>query len=310
MKFVADGFHETIGRFLCGVESLFLLAISEIHRGKSQSWLSDLHAEIIKISTALEDLSMNPTINTEKRVSGLFSDAEQAWNEILNQQLALSINEKNWPKGNDDFTSGVSVDPLASEDNLELCAKFVQFVLNSAKFKEEIRIDTHRTLAKISDTVHQLRLMGHWAAGPMSCFVSYSSEDEGFVYKLVDDLKENGIKCWFAPQVLKTGNYVAEKIEAAVWTQDKFIVVVSKNALESQWVSREVEAAFERERIEHKNIIIPIRVDNAIDSTISAWGSELRRRRMVTDFSAWKETDNYNNAMKQLADSIIGCDVN
>lgn len=127
---------------------------------------------------------------------------------------------------------------------------------------------------------------------------------------LVDDLKKRGIPCWFAPQALRTGNYVAEEIEEAIWTRDKFIIVVSESAFESQWVSREVEAALERERKERKNVIIPIRIDNALESTTSAWGSELRRRRMVADFRTWKEAVGYEDAVEQVAEEISGRSVN
>jgi hypothetical protein len=136
MQLVADAFPESIGYYICDVESLFLLALSELHKDKSQSWLYDLLSSTITMSTALEDFGKNPAINAKERFRRLFSAAEHAWSDILNQQLALSIDDKNWPSGTDNIISGASDEFPTPGDNLELCAAFVQFVLANTKFRE------------------------------------------------------------------------------------------------------------------------------------------------------------------------------
>ena len=39
-----------------------------------------------------------------------------------------------------------------------------------------------------------------------SCFISYSSRDEAFARILHDDLQNNGVRCWFAPEDMKIGD--------------------------------------------------------------------------------------------------------
>src|SRR5260221_321628 len=39
-----------------------------------------------------------------------------------------------------------------------------------------------------------------------TCFISYSSKDHQFAERLYADLQNNGVRCWFAPEDLKTGD--------------------------------------------------------------------------------------------------------
>src|SRR5439155_1880967 len=38
-----------------------------------------------------------------------------------------------------------------------------------------------------------------------SCFISYSSKDQEFAERLYADLQSKGVRCWFAPEDMKTG---------------------------------------------------------------------------------------------------------
>ncbi len=51
---------------------------------------------------------------------------------------------------------------------------------------------------------------------PVSCFLSYSSEDDAFVRKLYSRLQERGVRCWFAPEDLSIG----VKIRPAIRSRD------------------------------------------------------------------------------------------
>jgi uncharacterized protein YjbI with pentapeptide repeats len=43
-----------------------------------------------------------------------------------------------------------------------------------------------------------------------SCFISYSHHDEEFAQQLYDDLQENGVRCWFAPEKMKIGDKIRQ----------------------------------------------------------------------------------------------------
>jgi hypothetical protein len=305
LRAAATAFPESsIGTFLCDVESLFLLAISDITGSRSYSWLNELHALAITLLTALDDIDSYSSTHIKTKIIHLLSRVENLWSEILNQQVALGFNNEDWT-----VASPVLDTPLGIIEDLDTCGLFISFVLDNASFQKEIRIDTHRALSKLTEAVHRMRSMGHWAMGPVSCFISCASQDQKFVNKLIGDLRTCGLSCWIAWEALQTGSYIAPEIEDAIWTQDKVIIVVSQYSLESQWVAREVEAAFERERKEKKSIIIPIRMDDALDDTRCAWGCDLRRRRIVADFRKWTDDIIYRNVVEMFADTILHNDL-
>src|SRR5208283_1364210 len=46
-----------------------------------------------------------------------------------------------------------------------------------------------------------------------SCFISYSSKDDGFAQRLHADLQQKGVRCWFAPEDLKIGAKFRTRID-------------------------------------------------------------------------------------------------
>ena len=81
-----------------------------------------------------------------------------------------------------------------------------------------------------------------------SCFISYSSKDEAFAKRLHADLRNNGVRCWFAPHDLPIGAKTWDAIDAAIRVRDKLLLILSKNAIASDWVEDEVGKAFTEEK--------------------------------------------------------------
>src|SRR5207249_3938300 len=92
-----------------------------------------------------------------------------------------------------------------------------------------------------------------------SCFISHSSRDNSFVERLHADLQSKGVRCWFAPENVKIGDKIRERLDDSIRIHDKLLLVLSKYSVTSQWVEQEVEMALERERHEGRTILSPIR---------------------------------------------------
>ncbi len=135
-----------------------------------------------------------------------------------------------------------------------------------------------------------------------SCFISYSHLDEDFVKRLHADLQDMGVRCWFAAHDLKIGDRFQDTIDRAIRLRDKLLVILSENALASEWVEDEIQAALEEERrgSERRTVLFPLRIDGAIEETELAWASRIRRTRHIGDFSRWKEHDAYQAAFERL----------
>jgi hypothetical protein len=80
-----------------------------------------------------------------------------------------------------------------------------------------------------------------------SCFLSYSSKDQTFAKRLYEDLRANGVHCWFAPHDLQGGKKVHEQIGKAIKAYDRLLLILSENSMRSAWVKTEVANARSRE---------------------------------------------------------------
>jgi uncharacterized protein YjbI with pentapeptide repeats len=153
-------------------------------------------------------------------------------------------------------------------------------------------------VTEITYKIHQLYLGG--GIQYYSCFISYSSKDEAFARQLHDDLQNNGVRCWFAPEDLKIGDQIRPRIDQEIRLRDKLLVVLSENSVKSEWVGDEVEAALEEESKSNGLVLFPIRLDNAVMNTRDDWAAKIRRRRHIGDFSNWKDKASYQKAFERL----------
>jgi TIR domain len=134
-----------------------------------------------------------------------------------------------------------------------------------------------------------------------TCVLSYATEDQAFAEKLHADLQSKGVSCWFAPHDLKTGDKLRTQIYEAIQKNDKLLLILSEHAVTSDWVEREVELAFERERQPPETLILfPIRLDDAVMQTNTAWAGDIRRIRFIGDFRAWWDETVYQQALQRL----------
>ncbi|HKO99962.1 MAG TPA: toll/interleukin-1 receptor domain-containing protein [Pyrinomonadaceae bacterium] len=132
-----------------------------------------------------------------------------------------------------------------------------------------------------------------------SCFISYSVRDGEFAQRLHRDLSRAGIRCWFAPQALRIGDSVTQKIDRAVVVYDKMLLILSESSIKSDWVKKEVELALEREREQHSQVLFPIRLDDNVLTTESAFLTQILGRH-IGDFRDWTNQSFYRKALSRL----------
>ncbi len=96
-------------------------------------------------------------------------------------------------------------------------------------------------------------------------FISYASGDRRFVQaEIVDLLKELGLKPWFAPEDIRSGEFWEDSILKGLRSSDWFVVIISTRSAASSWVRREVEWALEN----LPSRIIPIVIDGCKSDAI------------------------------------------
>lgn len=133
-----------------------------------------------------------------------------------------------------------------------------------------------------------------------SCFISYTHLDEDFAKRLYADLQREGVRSWFAPEDLKIGDEFRDRIDESIRLHDKLLLVLSENSVESVWVKKEVETAFEKEKEQGKTVLFPVKLDNTVSETKTGWAADVRRTRHIGDFRDWKSHDSYKKAFERL----------
>jgi len=145
-----------------------------------------------------------------------------------------------------------------------------------------------------------------------SCFISHSTKDDEFVRRLYSSLQAKNIRCWFAPEDMKGGDYFHEQIDRAIQLHDRLVVVLSENSIQSKWVEREIRKARKVERAEKRRKLFPITLTDY--TTLKKWecldsdtGEDLAeevRKYHIPDFSNWKNHDDFEKAFIRLEQDL------
>jgi uncharacterized protein YjbI with pentapeptide repeats len=137
-----------------------------------------------------------------------------------------------------------------------------------------------------------------------SCFISYSSKNEEFAFKLYEDLQAHGVSCWLATEKLKRKDRNRAIIGAAVNLHDKLILILSEDSIDSGWAENEFNHATEKEMKSGKTVLVPVSLDDAVKYTEQPWAIKMRKARHTDDFSMWQDSDFYQEAFSYLLEEL------
>ncbi len=91
-------------------------------------------------------------------------------------------------------------------------------------------------------------------------FISHSSKDKPFVYRLAVDLINRGIPVWLDAWELEVGDSLIDRIYQGIDDSTYFIVILSPTAIESGWVNKELNAGLAKEEQLGRRFILPIKM--------------------------------------------------
>jgi len=74
-------------------------------------------------------------------------------------------------------------------------------------------------------------------------FVSYASQDRAATFRIVEYLEANGVSCWVAPRDVAPGMEYGEAIIRGIEDSRVFVLILSEESNNSQFVRKEVERA-------------------------------------------------------------------
>ena len=107
----------------------------------------------------------------------------------------------------------------------------------------------------------------------------------------------NSVRCSPEPDI---GDEIRTRIDEEIRVHEKLILVLSAHSIHSDWVEKEVETAFDKERKRKKPVLFAVRLDDAIHDSRSGWAADIRRTRHIGDFTRWKDHDAYRESFDRL----------
>jgi hypothetical protein len=138
-----------------------------------------------------------------------------------------------------------------------------------------------------------------------SCFLSYSKKDGTFCDRFYSSLVMRNLSVWRFEEDAKWGESVWGEIDQGIQIYDKVIVICSEHSLQSGPVLREIERALQREDREHKDILLPVRLD---DYVFGPWEHPRKAdllSKVVGDFDGWdRDSDKYDIALERLIEAL------
>ena len=109
-------------------------------------------------------------------------------------------------------------------------------------------------------------------------FISYSSADQAYVERLAAHLAESGIDSWHDAEVLRSQGQHAQ-VQQQLDESDAFVVVMSPEALGSQWVNNDLYLANSRGKT-----VVPVLLRGEVFATLrNAWPLDATGGKMPDD---------------------------
>ncbi len=123
-------------------------------------------------------------------------------------------------------------------------------------------------------------------------FLSHSSKDKPFIRQLAADLTNEGILVWLDEQQINVGDSINNSISQGLVESDYFVIALSQNSVESEWVTRELNSALIDE-IEDKSVkVLPIKL------------SDCKFPPLIKDKKYADFTKAYKNGLQELVKAI------
>jgi hypothetical protein len=153
------------------------------------------------------------------------------------------------------------------------------------------------------------------ATAPM--FVSYAHRDEEFATRFRDGITAMGLRLWFdrddwitEVSLLRFGSTepddeIKKVLTRAIERAYGVVILLSRNSVGSNWVEWEVDLALKIGQDRHK-FLSCVAIEPNILVNPPDWVSRAVGSRNIHDFSHWKDTNFFDEALKRFMEEVFG----
>lgn len=178
---------------------------------------------------------------------------------------------------------------ISNTDKTEISAEAIKKGAVDFLSKESLQKDISLSKEKIINAIKLDKI---------KLFLSHSTKDEKFVNQIGKELRERGFNVWL--NNIEAGDVISSTIKVGIKESHYFLVILSPDAINSEWVQGELELALSLEKkgnirkiipLLYKDCEIPIRINN----------------RLYVDFRYLHDYDSieFKSKMKNIADIIL-----
>jgi hypothetical protein len=96
-----------------------------------------------------------------------------------------------------------------------------------------------------------------------SVFISHSSADKPFVFRLAFELLAEGVPVWLDSWEMGPGDPLIASLDTALNSSTRVLVIESTHATATKWVRYEVDKTLKAEQRLGQRLLVPIRTDNS-----------------------------------------------
>ena len=128
-------------------------------------------------------------------------------------------------------------------------------------------------------------------------FISHSGQDKAFAILVAERLSASDMDAWIDTQRILVGDDILAQIGDGLATMDLLILIVSRAALRSEWVKRELAYATTREVYKTETLILPFIIDQTEIADLP-WQIATRNCRRVAPDPAGAEA--ISDAVKEV----------
>ena len=154
---------------------------------------------------------------------------------------------------------------------------------------------------QITDIVYEIdRLRNISPIQYHNLFISYTSKDNEFVDFFEEVLRQKDITFWRDVHE-STAGPLDKQIERGIQLNPTFLLILSKNSVNSDWVEFEVEKARELEKKLNRNVLCPISLDDSWKGC--NWPGPIKtqlKKYNILDFSDWRNRQRFDEQFAKL----------
>jgi hypothetical protein len=161
---------------------------------------------------------------------------------------------------------------------------------------------TAARIRELQDKIFDARTPGQTHLGGV--FISYSRVDFQFVDKLKNRLEKSGASVWLDRHSMVAGS-IQKQVARAIRINDVVLLVLSKNSVESNWVTAELAMARQKENEQKRDVLCPVTLDKKCLPEMESRhrDSELWQtveKMNMLDFSNWQDDGQFEEQFARL----------